>query len=502
MTYVGVDLGTTNSVVAIMEGRQPLVLKVDGDRLLPSVVSYDDGGEWRGRPAIRRAGLIPHHTFSGVKRLIGRDFADPVTQECLGRALYGITAAPKGAARLVGPNREYTPIEISARVLAKLKEAAEDYLDEKVTDAVIAVPAYFNDAQRKATREAGKIAGFKEIRILSEPTAAALAYGFKLEDKEMTIAVYDLGGGTFDISIVKIGGGDYEVLATNGDAFLGGDDFDQRIVDYLVAGFEKEFAETGVEVTPATNSMARVVYAVEEAKKELSVTKESRIYIPSLVHDMRVPAVPIPLTMDYNLTRDELEAHTADLVERTLEPCRRAMADARLAPEQIDRVVLVGGMTRMPLVRRAVEKFFGKPPVRGIDADEAVAAGAAIFAGMITGKIEGVKVLDIAPHDLGIRLGDGSFHCVVPRGTQIPVQKVKQFSTSKDNQDAVTIRIEQASSDGQRFPLAQAHMAELEPAPKGTAKVLVSFGVNRDGEVEANATEVNKGLTAKAKAVI
>jgi len=489
---VGIDLGTTNSCVAVMEGGEPKVIpNAEGERITPSVVAISNTGERLvGRPAKRQAIVNPENTIFSVKRLMGRKFDDPEVQRALKILPYRVDAAPNGDARVWMGGRSYAPPEISAMILQKLKMDAEAYLGEPVTEAVITVPAYFNDAQRQATKAAGEIAGLNVLRIINEPTAAALAYGLDKEG-EKTIAVFDLGGGTFDISILEIGEGTFQVKATAGDTFLGGDDFDNRIIEWLAQEFLRE---TGIDLRQDRVAMQRLKEAAEKAKIELSSLQQTEINLPFIAADASGPKHLIR-----TLTRAKLEQMVHDLVERTLGPCRQALADAGLRPEQIDEVILVGGMTRMPLVIDTVRKFFGKEPHRGVNPDEVVAIGAAIQAGVLKGEVREVLLLDVTPLSLGIETLGGLMTVIIPRNTTIPTSKSQIFTTAADNQTSVEIHVLQ----GER-PLARDNKSlgrfildGIIPAPRGVPQIEVTFDIDANGILHVSARDKATGREQK-----
>jgi len=485
---IGIDLGTTNSCVAVMEGGQPKVIEnSEGVRTTPSVVAFTEGGERLiGQTARRQAVTNPEHTFFAIKRLIGRPFADPTVQKDIKLVPYKIAKGPNGDAWVQGRDKQYAPAEVSAFILQKMKETAESYLGETVTQAVITVPAYFNDAQRQATKDAGKIAGLDVLRIINEPTAAALAYGLDKSEAK-TIAVYDLGGGTFDISVLEIGDGVFEVKSTNGDTFLGGEDFDARIVDYLVAEFKKD---NGIDLKNDKLAIQRLREEAEKAKKELSTTTQYEVNLPFITADATGPK---HLTM--KLTRAKFESLVEDLVQRTIEPCKQALKDAGLSAGDIKEVVLVGGMTRMPKIQEVVKNFFGREPHKGVNPDEVVAMGAAIQAGVLQGDVKNVVLLDVTPLTLGIETEGGIFTRMIDRNTTIPTKKSQTFSTAADNQNAVTIRVfqgeRQMANDNKL--LGQFDLVGIPPAPRGIPQIEVTFDIDANGIVSVNAKDKATG---------
>ncbi len=491
---IGIDLGTTNSCVAIMEGGDPTVIaNSEGGRTTPSVAAFSDSGERLvGQIAKRQSITNPENTIFAVKRLIGRRYDDPMVQKALKVLPYKIVASDNGDGWVESRGKQYSPQEISGFILQKMKQTAEDYLGEKVNDAVITVPAYFNDSQRQATKDSGRIAGLNILRIINEPTAASLAYGLD-KKKDEKIAVFDLGGGTFDISILELGDGVFEVKATNGDTFLGGEDYDQRVIDYLADEFRKD---QGIDLRKDRMALQRLKEAAEKAKCELSSSMETDINLPFVTADQNGPK-----HLNIKLTRSKLEALCADLLDMTEGPCRQALKDASLTPADINEVILVGGMTRMPAVQERVKKIFGKDPNKGVNPDEVVAVGAAIQAAVLTGEVKDVLLLDVTPLTLGIETLGGVATKLIERNTTIPTRKGQTFSTAQDNQTAVSIRVLQGEREMalDNKLLGQFDLVGIPTAPRGMPQIEVSFDIDANGIVHVSAKDLGTGKEQSIK---
>jgi molecular chaperone DnaK len=486
---IGIDLGTTNSVVAVMEGGEPVVIpSSEGNRLIPSVVAINEqtGERMVGQVARRQSIVNPENTISSIKRFMGRKYSDGEVQRALDLVPYKVGQAANGDVRVYMGGKEYAPPEISAMILSKLKADAEAYIGESITQAVITVPAYFNDSQRNATKDSGKIAGLEVLRIINEPTASSLAYGLDKQTDE-TIAVYDLGGGTFDISILDVGDGVFEVKATNGDTYLGGDDFDQRVIDWIAEEYQKD---QGVDLRGDRQALQRLKEAAEKAKIELSSVSQTEINLPFITADASGPK-----HLDMSISRAKLEQLTDDLVDRCIGPCQQALEDAELTPADIDEVILVGGMTRMPAVQDAVRRIFGKDPHKGVNPDEVVAVGAAIQAGVLGGEVKDILLLDVTPLSLSIETLGGVSTPLIERNTTIPTRKTQVFSTAADSQDEVEIHVVQGERPmaADNKSLGKFRLDGIPPAPRGVPQIEVTFDIDADGILKVNATDQATG---------
>ncbi len=491
---IGIDLGTTNSVVAVVMGGEPVIIpNPEGERITPSVVAFKDQEVLVGSLAKRQAITNAENTVFSIKRFMGRRYSE-VTEEAR-RVPYKVVSGPNDRVEVYIPalGRNFTPEEISAKILAYLKEAAEQYLGHPVTKAVITVPAYFNDAQRQATKDAGRIAGLEVLRIFNEPTAAALAYGLDKKERQLKVAVYDLGGGTFDISILEIGGGVFEVIATKGDTHLGGDDIDQRIIQWLVEEF---LEETGIDLRKDRMALQRLKEAAEKAKKELSTLQETTISLPFIAADASGPK-----HLERKLTRARLESMARDLIERSIEICRQALEDAKLSPGEIDEVILVGGQTRMPLVQQMVRDFFGREPHKGINPDEVVAIGAALQGAVLSGEVKDILLLDVTPLSLGVETLGGVFDVVIPRNTTVPTRKTKVYTTAEDNQTSVLIKVYQGERPiaSENRLLGQFELTGIPPAPRGVPQIEVTFDIDADGILHVSAKDKATGKEAEIR---